>query len=219
MADLEKLGITIPINSRLDFLKIVRDGKFESLTSKDIEQIIPWGLDKYTVRDLRLYFNDFVKMFGNGWKIFNSGFTSLDVACGASDSEGFWPWLPAIMSNLGASSVGVDIGSQPESLQGAYHHIKYDLTDLSSNGLSDIPYLQGERFNLITFLNTINPNVPSDVMSRIASDKGKLLSEVERSIFSNIGNLLKPNGIVYADMKAGWQLAFKNSPKGLKRIK
>lgn len=114
---------------------------------------------------------------------------------------------------------GVDIGSQPESLQDVYHHIQYDLTNLSSKGLSDIPSLQNEKFDLITFLNTINPYVPSDVMTRMARDKGKLLSEVQDSIFSNIGSLLKPNGIVYADTREGWQVAFRNTSNGLSKIK
>ena len=219
MAILEQLGVSIPIKNRGDFLTIVKNGKFKDLSPKDIESIIPWGIDKYTVRDLRTYFDDFVKMFDKGWGVFNNNFSSLDVACGANNSETFWPWLPAILSNLGAKCVGVDIGSQPESLQGIYHHIQYDLTDLSNNGLSDVPGLVNERFDLITFLNTITPNVPSDVMTRIARDKGKLLSEVQDLIFSNIGSILKPNGIVYADTRSGWQLAFRNSPNGLKRIK
>ena len=219
MASLEKLGVTIPISSRDDFLQIVRNGKFKDLSPKDIEAIIPWGIDKYTVKDLRTYFDDFVKMFGKGWRIFNRNFSSLDVACGASDSEGFWPWLPAILSNVGATCVGVDIGSQPESLRGIYTHIPFDLTHLGSNGLADIPSLGGEKFDLITFLNTITNFVPSDVMTRIARDRGRLLSEVQDSVFSNIETLLKPNGIVYADTLQGWQLAFRNTKNGLKRIK
>lgn len=214
MSNLSELGIS-PISSRIDFLKIVNRGLFPQLTPEDIVDLIPWNLDKYAVRDFRKYFDTLVKLFNKGWQSFSDNFRALDIACGGNNAEGWYPWLPGILSQLGAEVIGIDIGTQPPELSGLYTHISFDLTDLSENGLLDIPDIEGQQFDLITFLNTINPFISSDEMERIALSKNKSLTQIQGSIFSNIGTLLKPNGILYADLRQGWQLAFRKTPKGL----
>lgn len=210
MSKLESLGIP-PIVTRQDFMQVLAAGNFRYLSPDDIEQIVPWDLDKYTLSDFRRYFDRFVQLFGGNWNIFAHHFASLDIACGGIDSEGFYPWMPVILAYLGASATGIDVGHQPAELAGIYQHYEYDLANLSDNGLFDIPGIATNGgFNLITFLSTITPSFgSSDVMRSTSKIRGMNMEHIETNILNHVEDLLLPGGILFMDSRQGWQQAFK----------
>jgi hypothetical protein len=219
MAHYSEYGFS-PIQSPIEFLNMVGEGKFSQLTPDDmVNGLIPWKMDKYTLRDFRGYFDEILELMGEGWDTFQHNFSSLDIACGAKDSEGFYPWWPAILAKLGADSYGIDLGNQPDQLAGMYHHTVFDLTQIPESGLKGIRGIAGKQFNLITFLNTINPYVPSDVMRRTASQNGTTLSRVQDSILHNIGDIMKENAILYMDTQQGWQQAYRKMDGELVQVK
>ncbi len=215
MTSIQEIGIS-PISQRTDFLRILDTVSFSQLTGEDIEEIIPWNLDKYTVRDFRTYLGKIVSTFGQGWGVFSNNFTALDICCGGCGykSEGFYPWWPAILSQLGADVTGIDIGDQPKELTGMYTHIQYDVTDLSV-GLTEIPEIAENKFHLITCLNTINPYISSDVMVETAWNKRKNTFDMQHILFRDIDKLLVNGGLAFVDSHEAWQQMFRKTREGL----
>lgn len=154
---------------------------------------------------LQKYLNEIAGYMGSSsWEVFK-GIKHLDICCGSYDGEGFYPWLPAIMSHLGAEVTGLDLGSQPDDLTNLYTHISFNLITLSEDGLHDVTGLNNQQFTLITFLNTITSFVPSDVLTRMARNAGTTLPEIQVKVLKDIDKLLYPNGILYFDSITEWQ--------------
>ncbi len=206
-----------PISRRSDFFPYISSGQYANMPFEQLDQLVPWGIDKYNLRDFKKYLNEIANDMGGCWDVFK-GIKHLDICCGSFDGEGFYPWLPAIMSHLGAEVTGLDLGSQPDDLKNLYTHITFDIITLGENGLHDIAGIKNQQFNLITFLNTITSFVPSDVLTRMARDVGISLSSIQEKILKDIDKLLYPNGILYFDSKTKWQEKFIKKGNSLVKI-
>src|SRR3989344_8057722 len=120
-----------PIQRCIDFLPYVASGQYRNMPMNRLEQIVPWNLDKYNLRDFQKYLTEIAHAFGGDWEVFK-GLKCLDICCGSNDGEGFYPWLPPILSTLGAEVTGLDLGTQPEELKDLYTHISLDITKLDN---------------------------------------------------------------------------------------
>lgn len=197
-----------PIQKCTDFLPYVANGQYRNMSMEQLEQIVPWSLDKFNLRDFQIYLTAIAHAFGGDWEVFR-GLKCLDICCGSNDGEGFYPWLPPILSTLGAEVTGLDLGTQPEELNHLYTHISYDITKLDNQGLHSIQGIGDKKFDLITFLNTINSFVPSDVLSSMAWNSDQSLKEIQRKVLKNIPQLLNSGGVLCYDSLAKWQIIYK----------
>lgn len=120
--------------------------KYPSANSEDFSDFWP-----------NIWVDSLAERFGSLENI--RGKRALDLACGSLDSlddgPGFEPWLPRILTELGASVVGIDIGS----LEGEpYEH--YNI-DLSAKGA--LNFLPDHYFDII-HVKSFNRGAPSPIL-------------------------------------------------------
>lgn len=187
--------------SPIDFLAKVHGDNLLQMTRRDIENAVPYKNDVSPISDAIKY----IQKISRELEVELSDFSDLrflDIACGGVGSDGHYPWLAAILSQL-ANVQGLDLATQPKELKGYYQHIECNLAHLGENGLLEVPGIT-PGYDVITFFNTINSRAPhSPTMKAEMRNAGKTVNEMEFMIKQSAKRLLQPHGILYMDSSRG----------------
>ena len=124
-----------------------------------------------------------------------AGRTILDIGCGSDwSADGYYPpHLVRLLAANGANAFGIDIVPQSRKFAGEYTHVQADIIPHVMQGtLSDLPQIQGVKFDAINMLSFLGGNPSPALYLKIPVS----LETFQSKLMQQLKGMLKENGFI-----------------------